>query len=158
MSVVDPQNESTYQVIEIPSTLADAKKPEVHILAEVERCGFDEDSSFAIKLALEEAMTNAVRHGNGGDGTKSITVRYAVTPEVCVICVRDEGPGFRPAEIPDPTAPDRLSLPCGRGIMLMRAYMTDVEYRCNGREVRLVKENPKSRRKKAANSKKAGRE
>ena len=142
MNGVDPHNEATYHVIEIPSTLTDAKKPEVHILAEIDRCGYDEDSSFAIKLALEEAMTNAVRHGNGGDASKHITVRYAVTPEMCVICVRDEGTGFRPKEIPDPTAPDRLSLPCGRGIMLMRAYMTDVEYRDDGREVRLVKLNP----------------
>jgi len=152
MSVVDPNNEATYRVIEIPSTLADAKKPEVHILAEVDRCGYDEDSSFAIKLALEEAMTNAVRHGNGGDASKHIIVRYAVTPEVCVICVRDEGKGFSPGTIPDPTAPDRLSLPCGRGIMLMKAYMTDVEYRCNGREVRMVKRNPKARRKRSAKS------
>jgi serine/threonine-protein kinase RsbW len=146
MSVVDPHNEATYHVIEIPSTLADAKKPEVHILADVDRCGYDEDSSFAIKLALEEAMTNAVRHGNGGDATKSITVRYAVTPEMCVICVRDQGKGFAPGNIPDPTAPERLSLPCGRGIMLMRAYMSEVEYRCEGREVRLVKMNPRFRR------------
>jgi len=149
MSAVDPYNESTYNVIEIPSTLADAKKPEVHILAEVERCGYDEDASFAIKLALEEAMTNAVRHGNCGDATKRIIVRYAVTPEMCVICVRDEGPGFRPKDIPDPTAPDRLSLPSGRGIMLMKAYMNDVEYRCDGREVRMVKRNPKFRGKRS---------
>ncbi|HRX83966.1 MAG TPA: ATP-binding protein [Phycisphaerae bacterium] len=153
MNVVDPHNEATYRVIEIPSTLADAKKPEVHILAEVERCGYDEDSSFAIKLALEEAMTNAVRHGNSGDATKHVTVRYAVTPEMCVICVRDEGPGFVPGEIPDPTAPDRLSLPCGRGIMLMKAYMTDVEYRANGREVRMVKRNPQYRPKQSTRRK-----
>ena len=93
-------------------------------------------------FALEEAMTNAVRHGNGGDASKRVVVRYAVSPEMCVICVRDEGTGFEPAKIPDPTAPDRLSLPCGRGIMLIRAYMTDVEYRASGREVRMVKLNP----------------
>lgn len=143
MSLADPQNESTYREIVIPSTLVDAKKPETPILTEVSACGYDEDATFAIKLALEEAMTNAVRHGNRNDASKRITVRYAVTPEVVVICVRDEGPGFQPDCVPDPTQPDRLSLPCGRGIMLMKAYMTDVEYRCDGREVRMVKVNPR---------------
>jgi serine/threonine-protein kinase RsbW len=142
MNLADPHNESTYHAIEIPSTLVDAKQPEVHILAEVEACGYDEDSTFAIKLALEEAMTNAVRHGNGGDAGKKIFVRWAVSEELVVICVRDEGPGFQPQEIPDPTAPERISLPCGRGIMLMRAYMSEVDFRADGREVRMVKYNP----------------
>jgi serine/threonine-protein kinase RsbW len=143
MTFADPHNEASYRVIEIPSTLVDAKKPEGHILLEVAACGYDEDATFAIKLALEEAMTNAVRHGNGNDPTKHIKVRYAVSPEMVVICVCDEGPGFQPECVPDPTQPERLSLPCGRGIMLMKAYMTDVEYRCNGREVRMVKVNPR---------------
>lgn len=144
MTHVDPNNEATYRVIVVPNNLVDAKKPEAIILKEVVACGFDEDSTFAIKLALEEAMTNAVRHGNAGDVGKTITVRYAVTPEKVIICVRDEGTGFQPECIPDPTQPDRLSLPCGRGIMLMKAYMNEVEYRCNGREVRMVKLNPAS--------------
>lgn len=142
MTTVDPNNEDTYRVVVIPNTLADAKKPEELILAEIETCDYDEDATFAIKLALEEAMTNAVRHGNESDAAKQITVRYAVTNEKVVICVRDEGPGFEPESIPDPTEPDRLALPCGRGIMLMRAYMTEVEYRDKGREVRMVKINP----------------
>ena len=144
MANVDPNNEATYRVVEVPSNLTDAKKPETMILKDVVACGFDEDSTFAIKLALEEAMTNAVRHGNEGDASKTVTVRYAITPEKVVICVRDEGPGFQPECIPDPTHPDRLSLPCGRGIMLMKAYMNEVEYRSDGREVRMMKLNPKT--------------
>jgi serine/threonine-protein kinase RsbW len=61
-----------------------------------------------------------------------------------VICVRDQGNGFKPDAIPDPTTPERISLPSGRGIMLMRAYMSDVSFRCDGREVRMVKINPKA--------------
>lgn len=142
MTNMDPHNEDTYRVVVIPSTLTDAKRPAAQILADVVSCGYDEDSTFAIKLALEEAMTNAVRHGNAGDEAKHITVRYAVSPEMVVICVRDEGPGFCPERVPDPTDPDRISLPCGRGIMLIRAYMSEVAYRCDGREVRMVKHNP----------------
>ena len=141
MTVADPYNEETFKVIEIPSTLADAKIPEQHIISDIEECGYDEDSTFAIKLALEEAMTNAVRHGNCGDPGKKIVVRYAVSPERVAIAIRDEGEGFRPCSVPDPTHPDRLSLPCGRGIMLMKAYMSEVEYRDNGREVFMVRDN-----------------
>ena len=142
MSEVDPYNEDTYHRITVQSTLSEAKAPEKHILVELKRCGYDEDSIFAIKLALEEAMTNAVRHGNRGDSSKHIHVRHAITPEVAIICVKDEGCGFCPDEVPDPTCPDRIALPSGRGIMLINAYMNEVEYRADGCEVRMVKHNP----------------
>ena len=150
MSQVDPYNEDTYKVIVVRSTFAEAKLPETEILKDVAAAGYDEDATFAIKLALEEAMTNAVRHGNRSEADKSITVRWAVTPDIVVICVRDEGVGFEPEEIPDPTSPERLSLPSGRGIMLMKAYMNEVAYRDHGREVRMAKFNAK----RAKNSKK----
>ena len=108
-------------------------------MAELERCAFPEEATFALRLALEEALCNAVRHGNQNDASKPITVRYAITPEKAVVIVRDEGRGFRPEEVPDPTDPDRLPLPSGRGIMLMHAYMDEVRYRDHGREVYFVK-------------------
>lgn len=138
---VNPDDESTFTVIDIPNTLQAAKQPEAAILRDAEACGYAEDAVFAIKLALEEAMTNAVKHGNQGDPSKRITVRYAVTPRKLVVIVRDQGNGFIPDAVPDPTRPDRLPLPTGRGIMLMRAYMDDVLYRRAGREVRLTKWN-----------------
>jgi serine/threonine-protein kinase RsbW len=137
----DPDNESTYCEICVRSTLQDAKAPESQILRDVEMFHFGDEATFAIKLALEEAMTNAVKHGNCNDASKSITVRYAVNEERVVIIVRDDGPGFTPEEIPDPTAPERISLPNGRGIMLMKAYMDEVHYRADGREVYLMKRN-----------------
>ena len=66
----DPNIENSFREIIIPSTLRDAKRPEHVILKEVERCGFGQEAVFAIKLALEEAMTNAVKHGNGSDPSK----------------------------------------------------------------------------------------
>lgn len=136
---LDPKIEASLKCVEVQSTLRDAKRPEEEILREVEGCGYSEDDRFAIKLALEEAMTNAVKHGNASDQSKKITVRYCVTPDQIVILVRDQGPGFNPGEIPDPTSPDRISLPNGRGIMLMRAYLTDVQFSECGREVCLIK-------------------
>ena len=138
---LDPDIESSLKVIEVPSTLADAKEPESLIMREVGECGYSEDATFAIKLALEEAMINAVKHGNGNDDSKRITVGYCVRPDQVVILVRDQGTGFVPADVPDPTHPDRLPLPNGRGIMLMRAYMSGLHYRAGGTEVCLIKRN-----------------
>ncbi len=135
------QNGRPLKTIVIPSDLASTKEPEQAILKEARDHGFNEDSIFAIKLALEEAITNAIKHGNKCDRSKKVTVRYAVDSAQVVICVRDEGPGFDPAAVPDPTMPDRLSLPNGRGILLMKTYMNEVEYRRNGTEIFLRKLN-----------------
>jgi len=125
--------------IVVPNDLVSAKRPEELILEEVSHCGYDESATFAIKLALEEAMTNAVRHGNRSDPSKRIHVRYTVNFERIEILVRDEGPGFVPDQVPDPTLPENIDRPNGRGIMLMRAYLDEVEYCEGGRAVRLVK-------------------
>ena len=123
----------------IPSDLYAAKDPEQAILDLARQCGYDQDDQFAIQLALEEALTNAIRHGNRNDATKHITVRYSVSPSRVVIRVADEGEGFSPTKIPDPTTDDRLDCPSGRGVMLMHAYMTKVSYNDRGNEVTLIK-------------------
>ncbi len=127
--------------IVIPSDLACVRGPEQAILEEIDKHNFSEDAVFAIKLTLEEAMTNAIKHGNRGDQSKTVTIRFFVDDTQAVICIRDQGPGFDPEEVPDPTTPDRLSLPNGRGILLMRAYMNEVLYRQNGTEIVLRKLN-----------------
>ena len=137
----DPNNEATFARIRINSTLRAAKRPETDILRAVEEYGYCREATFAIKLALEEALINAVKHGNQHDESKGVTVRYAVSADRTVIIIRDEGAGFRVNNIPDPTLPERLMLPTGRGIMLMRAYMDEVRYRDDGREVYLMKRN-----------------
>ncbi len=133
--------EQSLKKIVIPSDLASAKEPEQAILAEAADQGFSEDSIFAIKLTLEEAITNAIKHGNKCDRSKTVTVRYAVDSVEVVIYIQDEGAGFDPQGVPDPTVPERLSLPNGRGILLMKAYMSEVTYRRNGTEIFLRKRN-----------------
>ena len=123
----------------VPNDLSAAKQPEEVILRELDALGYSQNISFAIKLALEEAMTNAFRHGNKCDPSKHIRVRYLVTTERIEIEVCDEGPGFSPDEVPDPTLPEFIDRPHGRGIMLMRAYLDEVRYLSNGSAVRLVK-------------------
>jgi serine/threonine-protein kinase RsbW len=141
MSDRDPQHEEFFEHYDVPSTFDGVKEPERAILDAIEENGYSEEAIFAIKLALEEALTNAVKHGNRSDPDKRVHVRFSVSQSKAVIIVRDDGEGFDPGGIPDPTEPDRLSLPSGRGIMLMRAYMTHVEYRRNGTELYLLKRN-----------------
>lgn len=139
MTHVDPDNEATFHVCIIPSLLCDTHIVKRAILQDLKRYAYDDRAVFGLKLALEEALSNAVKHGNKRDPCRKVTVRYAVNAEKAVIIVRDEGGGFEPDAVPDPTAPDRLPLPDGRGLMLIRAYMDEVEYRDRGREIYFVK-------------------
>ena len=133
--------EQDLEQIVIPSDLRAAKEPEQRILDELARQGYSEDARFAIKLALEEALTNAIKHGNRNDPRKHVTIRYRITPQRAIIAIRDEGRGFCPDNVPDPTADENLERPNGRGIMLMHAYMTRVRYNPAGNEVWLMREN-----------------
>lgn len=130
-----------FKQITVENDLAAAKQPEELILREVSDNGYCENAAFAIKLALEEAITNAFRHGNKCDPAKHILVKYRVTPESVEIEVSDEGEGFCPEEVPDPTQPGFIDRPHGRGIMLMKAYLDEVEFGGAGNCVRMVKFN-----------------
>lgn len=123
----------------LPSTLTDAVEVLKQIVSAVEAAGFRRECVFAIRLALDEALANAVKHGNAGDPTKTVTVTMDVNPQRAVISVEDEGSGFVPCDLPDPTADENLSRPCGRGVMLMNAYMTHVEFNKRGNRVTLTK-------------------
>jgi len=123
----------------IPGDLRRAKEVEDTILDELRAAAYDSDAVFAVKLALEEAFTNAIKHGNREDPEKLITVRFFVDAERAVVMVRDEGQGFRPREVPDPTTDENLERPDGRGLMLMQCYMNAVRYNRRGNEVWLLK-------------------
>jgi len=124
---------------EIASELGEAKKIEDHILAELEGFNYGEQDIFAVKLALEEALTNAIKHGNGSDPRRKFHIDCRIDEQSAEIVVADEGDGFDPSSVPDPTAEENLERPSGRGIMLMRAYMDLVEYNDKGNSVRLVR-------------------
>ncbi len=139
MTQPDPDNEGSFHVCVIASDQRETAAAKDAIIHELEQHLYSEDITFGIKLALEEALANAVKHGNRADPDKKITVSYAVSDEKAVIIVRDEGSGFEPENIPDCTEPERLPMPNGRGIMLIRSYMDEVCYRDNGREIYFMK-------------------
>jgi len=123
----------------IPTDLEAARALAEELLQAVEGSGYSEPVLFAIRLALEEALINAIKHGNKFDRGKSITVLAEAGDDGMTITITDEGTGFDPAGVPDPTADENLEKPTGRGIMLMRAYMDKVEFNERGNEVRMVK-------------------
>ena len=123
----------------IPTDLTAARHLTEEILSRAETIGYGEDDRFAIRLALEEALINAIRHGNKFEHTRKVTVSADVGAERTTIIVCDEGAGFNPNDVPDPTTDENLEKPSGRGIMLMRAYMDEVSYNDRGNEVRMAK-------------------
>lgn len=112
------------------------------ILDEARDHGFDDGSLFAVRLAIEEAITNAFEHGHEGLGDLTVRVEFRVDPAAVDIAVEDQGPGFDPERLPDPTTEENLAKPSGRGVMLMRAYMTEVRFNAPGNRVRLTYRRP----------------
>ncbi len=109
------------------------------LLDDVAGCGFDEDEVFGIHLALEEALVNAIKHGNKTDEHRSVSIEYFITPEKFDISVSDEGPGFTPEKVPDPRSEENLYKSNGRGLLLMRSYMDVVEHNDKGNCVHMIK-------------------
>ncbi len=104
--------------------------------------GFSEEETSDICMALRESVNNAVVHGNRRSDGKHVMVRFYGILGSITMLVRDEGTGFDPASVPDPTAPENLLRPCGRGIFFMRHFMDDVAFRflrTQGTEVKLMK-------------------
>lgn len=109
------------------------------IIDEVNAHGYSDDAIFAIRLSLDEAISNAIRHGNRGIPDKPVHIEYHVDDQAATITIEDQGNGFNPADLPDPTADENLDKPCGRGVMLIQAYMTQVSYNPRGNRVTMIK-------------------
>jgi serine/threonine-protein kinase RsbW len=110
-----------------------------HLLEEIRLLCFTDKERFGIRLALEEALVNAIKHGNRQDPDKSVHIRFQITPHQFLIEIKDEGRGFDPDAVPDPLHPTNLERPGGRGVFLMRHYMCWVQYNEVGNCVTLCK-------------------
>jgi len=108
------------------------------LISAAEHAGYTTSAAFALRLALEEAVRNAFEHGCRSCPGRSVDVSWEVSPRRVVIRVSDPGPGFDPAEVPDPTTDENLDRPSGRGLLLMRAYMTRVEFNERGNTVTMT--------------------
>jgi serine/threonine-protein kinase RsbW len=95
--------------------------------------------TFAVRMAFEEAVANAVTHGNGGDPAKTVTIALVVDDAKVQMTICDEGPGFDYSHLADPTADRNILKESGRGVMLIRSFMDDIAYSGPSNCVRLVK-------------------
>jgi serine/threonine-protein kinase RsbW len=123
----------------IPSDSAEGKALISELLAELTQLSWGEHELFGVHLAVEEALVNAIKHGNRNDGSKQVHVVLKLAEQDIRIEISDEGKGFDPAAVPDPTDEENLEIPSGRGLMLMRNFMNSVEFSEQGTHVVMEK-------------------
>jgi serine/threonine-protein kinase RsbW len=112
------------------------------VMATMVEHGYPRRTCFELRLVLEEAIVNGLKHGNGGDPSKQVRVHYLVRPDAVFADVKDEGPGFNPSTVADSTDPDNWERPCGRGLLLMRHFATWLCYNGRGNHLSLCKCHP----------------
>jgi len=143
--MLQPQRDWMHQH-EVPSS-AEAALPLIAVILEqLEAGGWDDLDRFAIHLALEEAVMNAIKHGNRFDISKRVLIRWHLESEDVWFEITDEGQGFDRSQVPDPTADEFLERASGRGVMLIELYMSEVIYNSIGNSVAMRKrrgERPK---------------
>ncbi len=121
--------------VRIPSDTTEALRLQERILQMMEERDYSPKDLFAMRLAIEEAVTNAIKHGNQGDRSRHVTINCDLSPERVRVVVADEGNGFIPDDVPDPTLPQYIQRATGRGLILMRAYMDFCEYNAVGNQI-----------------------
>lgn len=105
--------------------------------------GYSKASLFAVRLAFQEAIANAFNHGHKGlPHDTSATVEFEVGEKEVTIAIEDQGPGFQADAVADCTLDENLEIPRGRGVMLIRNYMSDVRYNAKGNRIEMVYRKP----------------
>jgi serine/threonine-protein kinase RsbW len=134
-----PRTTASVRLHRFPEDLAPVHE---ELLGAVGSLNYPDASTFALRLVLEEAVSNAFRHGNRHHPDGHVDVEWEVEPDQVRIEVEDQGRGFDLATLPDPTDEDRLELPSGRGVMLIHAYMSEVRYNEAGNRVTMIYRRP----------------
>ena len=123
--------------IQVPSLSENIRMIESFIDNAKERFHLDDDIYGNIMIAVTEAVNNAIKHGNSNDKTKNVMLSLSLEESLIKFVVKDEGIGFDYNHLPDPTAPENLEKPGGRGIFLMKHLSDEVEFKDKGRIVEL---------------------
>jgi sigma-B regulation protein RsbU (phosphoserine phosphatase) len=125
--------------LELPSDVSVIEHV-IRLLAE--RCrdyrSYSQRTLVNLRIAVSEALSNAIRYGNRGDRSKKLQVRASVDAWTVKVQVTDEGPGFDPHQVPDPTSDGALEAPGGRGLFLLRRLVDDVTFNETGNSVTLT--------------------
>jgi len=133
-------------VLELPNDLRAIERAVDYLLARCSEAGFDcEGVALKLRVGVTEALSNAMLYGNARDPRKRVLVEAKVEAESVTVRVTDEGHGFDPNSVPDPTLPCNLSRPGGRGIYLIRTLMDRVEFNERGNSITMVLHREPSR-------------
>ena len=125
------------QVMTLTSEIQQVSKIEGLVSKVFDDHKINQDYFGNVLVALTEAANNAILHGNCCNPDKKVQVAYKVNPSMLYFDIIDEGPGFNPDDLPDPTDPKHLDKPHGRGVFLMKRLADEVEFEGNGSHVRL---------------------
>lgn len=124
--------------IQIPSILKNIQIIESFIDNAKERFHLNDDMYGNIVIAVTEAVNNAIQHGNAGNERKKVHLSLQFETRLIRFVIKDEGNGFDYHRLPDPTLPENLQKPSGRGIFLMKHLADEVSFKEGGRVVELV--------------------
>ena len=123
--------------IQIPSMPENIRIVESFIDNAKEKFHITDDLYGNIMVAVTESVNNAIKHGNSSDKNKLVNISLFIEPKLLKFVVEDQGAGFDPDSLPDPTLPENISKPDGRGIFLMRNLCDDLVFSNEGRVVEM---------------------
>lgn len=122
------------------STLAEMHQLILHLTGQMADLGYGEEDLFHVRLAVEEAIANAIKHGHRADPSKQVRIFFSIGFDQVLIKVQDQGQGFDPRLVPDPLATENMDRISGRGLYLMQATMSWIEFNEQGNCVTLCKQ------------------
>jgi serine/threonine-protein kinase RsbW len=123
--------------IQIPSIMENIRMIESFIDNAKEKFHLEDDIYGNIMIAVTEAVNNAIKHGNSGDRLKNVFLSLTLEDSIIKFIVKDEGRGFDFDNLPDPTSPENLEKPGGRGIFLMKHLSDEVRFKEGGKIVEM---------------------
>ncbi len=126
-------------VLELPTDIQSIDRAVDFVMSRCSSCEVQARRlNLNFRIGLTEALSNAMLYGNADDPSKNVVVEISMADGQLKATVKDHGSGFDPSSVPDPTRPENLTRPCGRGLFLMRQLLDEVWYNDRGNEVTLV--------------------
>jgi len=124
----------------LPSSMDTAHSLIDAVMGELQGSEWSSKEQFAINLALEEALVNAIQHGNQSDPRKSVHFSCSLTNSLAKFRVEDEGDGFDPDAVPDPTDDEHIMIASGRGVLLIKGFVSRVKWNDKGNVLEFEKD------------------
>jgi serine/threonine-protein kinase RsbW len=125
--------------LELPSSIDWMHDVLSYLIERTAHLGIIKPSTSNIFVALDEAIANAIKHGNKNDPNKRVYIKVEITPDEARFTITDQGDGFDLENVPNPTDPEYILRPCGRGVMLIYHIMDEVRYNTRGNQIIMVK-------------------